>query len=431
MASFSPPNRPRLLCLHGFATCGAILKRQLGRVAKRLDEAGLDLHFPDAEAQAEATAEGSAPGMIKSIQTFYRGLPNLQWMRAVTLHADGTVTPQDLDAKAGKGIDLPDGAKEQYAGIEEAIALAVREIARAEAEGRPFEGILGFSQGANLAAMLVLLAESGFLPAWRIKCIVCIGGAEFGWREQFADPAFAARVAACVPGCPVAAEAVGEAPPLERATLSTPALHLIGKDDGRVQKAERLAEWFENRTYALFPGAHHPPRKSEDQSQIFDFLDKHLELGSVMMGTRPRGLPPVTCAAVVSTANTLGTITAIRDSSWRDSTHHVSLNLGDCYVDVVMGKEGSAKFDTLSFGGYGACSTFKGIEMPRELSDLLFGAMPAKPKRAEIVLQQGGEETARVRAMLSAALRPHAVGNVSLLATLEQQNLTYPTDTTR
>ena len=65
--------------------------------------------------------------------------------------------------------------------------------------------------------------------------------------------------------------------------------------------------------------------------------------------------------------------------------------------------------------------------MPRELSDLLFGAMPAKPKRAEIVLQQGGEETARVRAMLSAALRPHAVGNVSLLATLEQQNLTYPT----
>ena len=123
-------------------------------------------------------------------------------------------------------------------------------------------------------------------------------------------------------------------------------------------------------------------------------------------------------------ANTLETILAIRDSSWRDSTHHLILNLGDCYVDVVMGEEGSAQFHTLSFGGYGACSTFKGKEMPRELSDLLFGAMPAEPERAEVVWQQGDEDTARVRTMLSAALRPHAVGNVDLLATLEEQRLT-------
>lgn len=69
-------------------------------------------------------------------------------------------------------------------------------------------------------------------------------------------------------------------------------------------------------------------------------------------------------------------ITAVRDSSHRGSTHHLIFDLGECYVDVVVAEgNGAAAFKTVSADGMGASTAFEGAAMPTELKELAFGEL--------------------------------------------------------
>ena len=52
-------------------------------------------------------------------------------------------------------------------------------------QGGPYDGIIGFSQGANMASMMAAVTE--FSAPRLIKFVVCICGVESGWAEQLPD----------------------------------------------------------------------------------------------------------------------------------------------------------------------------------------------------------------------------------------------------
>jgi hypothetical protein len=114
-------------------------------------------------------------------------------------------------------------------------------------------------------------------------------------------------------------------------------------------------------------------------------------------------------------------ISAVRDGKWRGSTHHLVLNGGDCYVDVRITEDNAGKFGTVSMGGYGACGKFEGEAVPDELIEFAFGPIKTGAGSADRALQ--GDDAARVRTMLAAALIPLANGKADLLEALADQGL--------
>ena len=77
-----------------------------------------------------------------------------------------------------------------YKGIAEAVSHV-----RAAWEAEPFDGILGFSQGANLATLLAgcCAAESPAATLPRFAVIFC--GTLFGWQHQNESVGFFDRCA--------------------------------------------------------------------------------------------------------------------------------------------------------------------------------------------------------------------------------------------
>ncbi|KAG6585360.1 hypothetical protein SDJN03_18093, partial [Cucurbita argyrosperma subsp. sororia] len=112
--------KPRFLCLHGFRTSGEILKKQLGKwPASVLDQ--LDLQFLD----APFPAQGSS-----NVERFFDP-PYFEWFQ---FSADFT----------------------EHRNLEECLSFIEDYMLNHE----PFDGLLGFSQGATLSAALPGLQAS-------------------------------------------------------------------------------------------------------------------------------------------------------------------------------------------------------------------------------------------------------------------------------
>ncbi len=124
----APPRLPRLLCLHGFQTSARILEAQLARAGwGRLAEChALDAPF---------VSRGPPPPEV--LRAFPGLGPHREWWNAEKL-------------PGGDGYD--------YRGVDASVA-AVDDALRAAADrGEPFDGLLGFSQGAGLAHVVMCLA---------------------------------------------------------------------------------------------------------------------------------------------------------------------------------------------------------------------------------------------------------------------------------
>ena len=63
-------------------------------VIKRLDAMGISTDFPDAPFEADIDPNS---GMYQMLKYFFPDDPNLKWMRATMLHADGTEEPCQND----------------------------------------------------------------------------------------------------------------------------------------------------------------------------------------------------------------------------------------------------------------------------------------------------------------------------------------------
>ncbi|XP_050215349.1 uncharacterized protein LOC126666385 [Mercurialis annua] len=133
--------KPRFLCLHGFRTSGEILKKQIHKWPESLLQK-LDLVFLD----------GSYPASGKSDVEGIFDPPYYEWFQ---FNKEFT----------------------EYTNFEECLAY----IEDFMIKNGPFDGLLGFSQGAILSGGLPGLQTSGvaLTKVPKIKNLIIIGGAKF------------------------------------------------------------------------------------------------------------------------------------------------------------------------------------------------------------------------------------------------------------
>ncbi|MEO8182311.1 MAG: hypothetical protein ABI895_26040 [Deltaproteobacteria bacterium] len=203
--------RTALVSLHGFTLNGAVLRKLLGPLEPRLSEL-VDLRFPDAPHTA---SEASVAALLRRMGGTRSAPPHLQWWNA---SADGRA----------------------YQGWEASL-----ELLRAEVRRHSSVALLGFSQGAAVAAALAALACRGAFP--ELRCVVLVAG-------------FAPRSA--------------ELLPMFDAPLAVPSLHVWGEADTFAQHAPVLESKFSSltRQVATWPGGHRVPTRGVAADAIVEFV---------------------------------------------------------------------------------------------------------------------------------------------------------------
>ena len=126
------PSKARILCLHGYAQNAAFFRQRTGSLRKALKAVAGDFVFVDAPFAATA-------GFLGDINADERG-QSLGWWT----FDEATASRPSLS--------------HEYAGVERSLELL---DATCEREG-PFDGVLGFSQGAALAALLCMRRRTLF-----------------------------------------------------------------------------------------------------------------------------------------------------------------------------------------------------------------------------------------------------------------------------
>ncbi|XP_077224684.1 dihydrofolate reductase-like [Tasmannia lanceolata] len=149
MGNHGEKKKPRFLCLHGFRTSGEIIKKQVWKwpesVVEKLDLVFVDANFP---AEGKSEVEGIFPP------------PYYEWFQFNPLFTE-------------------------YRNFEECLAY----IEECMIKHGPFDGLLGFSQGAILSAALPGLQAKGLAltKVPKIKFLIIIGGAKLAsptWSEK-------------------------------------------------------------------------------------------------------------------------------------------------------------------------------------------------------------------------------------------------------
>ena len=216
--------RPLLIALHGYTMNGDLMREACAATLAPLTDQ-VDVLYPDAphacdpRAVVEAyTAWGTKPPPP----------PHLTWWRASD---DGRV----------------------YDGWE-----ASRERVRAALEAEVPVGVLGFSQGASLAATVAALGAHGVLP--KPRCVVLVAGG--------------------IPRADVLR-------PLFDHPIGIPSLHVWGRRDARaVTYSPKLADTFtsDGRQVRVWRGPHMVPPGGEPARTIAAFLREQLGLPPSAVG---------------------------------------------------------------------------------------------------------------------------------------------------
>ncbi|KAJ0024847.1 hypothetical protein Pint_08423 [Pistacia integerrima] len=149
------PKKPRFLCLHGFRTSGKIFKIQSEKWPQQVLEK-LDLVFPDAPFPSQGKSE--VEGIFDP--------PYYEWFQ---FNKEFT----------------------EYTNFDECLAY----IEDFMIKHGPFDGLMGFSQGAILSAGLIGLQAKGVVltKVPKIKFLIIIGGAKFK-SQSVAEIAYASPI---------------------------------------------------------------------------------------------------------------------------------------------------------------------------------------------------------------------------------------------
>ncbi|KAJ8426646.1 hypothetical protein Cgig2_029830 [Carnegiea gigantea] len=203
--------KPRFLCLHGFRTSGEIMKKQMNKWPESIRQK-LDLVFVDAPFQAMGKSD--VEGIFDP--------PYYEWFQYNKEFTEYTNLNESLEY------------------IEECMI-----------KHGPFDGLLGFSQGAILSAALPGLQAQGvaLTEVPKLKFLIIIGGAKFQ-AESLAKKAY---------GSPI----------------ECPSLHFLGKEDFLRPYGEELLKSVVNPVVIRHPKGHTVPRIDEQALPIMlNFLDK-------------------------------------------------------------------------------------------------------------------------------------------------------------
>jgi predicted esterase len=206
--------RTTLVSLHGFTMNAAGLQHMQSELEERLTDV-VDFVYPDAPHRASAQ---SVAGLAALMGGFRAKPPNLQWWDA----SDDGLT---------------------YVGWSATRAQLAAEVERHEAVG-----LLGFSQGAAVAASLA--AASG--------------------RGEFPKLAFVVLIAGFIP------RAVDIAP-LFADPVRVPSLHVWGETDPFARHAPALLQRFDPKTREVltWPGRHVVPTRGSAGDALVGFVRRH------------------------------------------------------------------------------------------------------------------------------------------------------------
>ncbi|KAG8367773.1 hypothetical protein BUALT_Bualt16G0107600 [Buddleja alternifolia] len=193
----------KILCLHGFRTSGSFLKKQISKWDPSIFT-HFYMDFPDGihPAGGKSDIEGIFPP------------PYFEWFQ---YNKDFT----------------------EYTNLEECMTYLCEYITN---KG-PFDGLLGFSQGATLSALILGYQAQGKILKEHppMKLFVSISG------SKFRDPSI----------CEVA----------YKDPIKTKSVHFIGEKDWLKLPSEELATAFENPLIIRHPQGHTVPRLDEDAVQ--------------------------------------------------------------------------------------------------------------------------------------------------------------------
>ncbi|CAG5872939.1 unnamed protein product [Menidia menidia] len=215
----------RVLCVHGYRQSGSSFREKTGALRKLLK---------------------------KQVELVYMSAP-------LTVNTD-------IPEKGNDSVPVPGGDEEgrgwwfsdiqaqsfsaqqqceESLGLEQSVA-AVREAVRLQG---PFDGVLGFSQGAAFVAMLCSLQEQKLEP-------------EFGFR-------FAILVAGFRSACK-------EHQRFYHAPLQIPSLHVFGLEDRVIpdSMSRELLPSFQDTQVLIHPGGHFVPAASAHRQTYQDFLKR-------------------------------------------------------------------------------------------------------------------------------------------------------------
>lgn len=211
----------RFLCLHGYAQNGPLFRSRTGALRKALK--GVDFDFLDAPHTASASFLGESGG-----EDAERGAP-LGWWNA----AESSTRPS-LSA--------------MYVGLEESLSLVSGKL---QSDG-PYDGVLGFSQGATLAVLACLLASPP--PPFRVAVLV----AGFMPRDESVLQRMSASAA-------------------HNGALPIASLHVSGSSDSFVptSSTEQLSRHFGVAEMFTHSGGHGIPSGAGFRNTVKDFIALH------------------------------------------------------------------------------------------------------------------------------------------------------------
>lgn len=218
----------RLLCIHGYRQNGSSFREKTGALRKLLKKqvelvyvsAPHSVQQASSEAQEKENSSDPGPGGDED--------PRGWWFSDI--HARSFSAQQQC---------------EESLGLDDSVA-AVREAVKVQG---PFDGILGFSQGAALVAMLCSL------------------------QEQKLEPEFSFRFAILVAGFRSACE---EHQKFYNLPLQIPSLHVFGLEDRVIpdNMSRELLPSFQDPHVLTHPGGHFVPAASAHRQTYQDFLKR-------------------------------------------------------------------------------------------------------------------------------------------------------------
>lgn len=219
----------RVLCIHGYRQNGSSFREKTGALRKLLKKhvelvylnAPLSV-LQQASSEAPEKENGSGPGPGGDEDS--RGW----WF-------------SDVQARSFNAQQQC----EESLGLDESVT-AVREAVKSQG---PFDGILGFSQGAAFVAMLCSLHEQKLQPEFSFRFAILVAGFRSACEEhqKFYDP------------------------PLE-----IPSLHVFGLEDRVIpdNMSRELLPSFKDPQVLTHPGGHFVPAASAHRQAYQDFLKR-------------------------------------------------------------------------------------------------------------------------------------------------------------
>ncbi|XP_016394594.1 ovarian cancer-associated gene 2 protein homolog [Sinocyclocheilus rhinocerous] len=217
----------RILCIHGYRQNGSSFREKTGALRKILKKQvelvyiSAPHHVPAIQNQANREPEKTASGGDED----QRGW----WFSDV--QARSFNAQQECESSLGLEESV------------ETVKTAVKDLG-------PFDGILGFSQGAALVAMLCALQEQKLQPAFNFRFAILVAGFRSVCSQH---------------------RRVYEVP-----AITIPSLHVFGQEDRVIpeEMSRDLLPAFDGAQILIHPDGHFVPAASSHRQTYQDFLKK-------------------------------------------------------------------------------------------------------------------------------------------------------------